>query len=163
MRSLVSLAILCVASPALADEPPDAAGCRIHVESGRDVLRSGDVEVRAGDRAGRVVALSGSVRVRAGATAEEVVALGGDVLVEEGALVRGDAVAFGGDVRLSAGARVQGSATSVGGRLELAEGAEPPGGRSEVRAEVNGRDLAAIVMSGVAAALRAGDCRVEIR
>jgi hypothetical protein len=166
MRSLGLLALL--AAPALAEAPPAAvageerAGCSVHLSSGARLVRTGDVEIAPGDRARDVVALRGHARVKAGAEAGEVVALGGDVIVEDGATVRGDAISFGGDVRLATGARVEGRATSVGGRLHLAEGAVIVGDRAHVRAEVNGRDLAARLVEGFASVLGALDCRLEI-
>ncbi len=96
---IVGLVLLAVASPAAAQAPQ---------EEGTQVVMTGRVEIRAGERAGDVVifdgpatidgsvngvvvALNGDIRVT-GTVQEDVVALNGRAVIESGARVGGDVV-----------------------------------------------------------------------
>ncbi|MHB8418757.1 MAG: hypothetical protein ACYDCL_11820 [Myxococcales bacterium] len=118
-----------------APEEGDAAGHH------HDVVSTGSVTVRTGERVHDVVAIGGSVEVQGGARARDVVAVGGSVHVESGAAVERDAVAIGGAVQVDSGGRVGRDATSVGGGVHEAEGAAV------------GRDRVGLGLPGVASLL----------
>jgi hypothetical protein len=150
-----------VASPERAAPEAAPRGCSLDVLTRESLVRSGDIEVSPGEAPRDVVSLNGRVRIKAGAVVKGVVALGGEVVVEEGAVVKGDAVALGGKLDVAPGAIVEGNATSIGEGITRGDGARIGGNRASIRTELNGANLAAVVLAGLGSLL--GSCDVEVR
>lgn len=110
-HSLLLLAGLLAAAPAMAQAPPDSATPEAAPSS--DEPMTGGREIQAGEVVrGDVVVVGGDLRVAGEVTGNAAVA-GGDLLLDEGGLIRGDAVVTGGEI-IDRGGRILGEMREIG-------------------------------------------------
>jgi hypothetical protein len=101
MRTMLSVVVLCVALPALAEDT-----CEVKAGPHDVVKQKGDLVIEAGQVVEDAIAVDGRVTVKTGAQVKSAVSLHGDVVVEAGATVTKTAFALGGQVREAKGSHV---------------------------------------------------------
>ena len=160
------LAVLLLATPALAEEQGEAAlqdsTCSISVKKGDLVSRGVKLIVEGDQHTHDAVALDGNVVVRAGATVKDVVAMRGNVTVEKGARITGKVVALGGDVRVAEGAVLEGEVSALGGQVHSAPGATLLGDKNELSLQVNGKDPVQLFMGQLFSGKGFTHCQLRI-
>jgi DUF4097 and DUF4098 domain-containing protein YvlB len=148
MRTLVLLAALTLALPALAADDISKVNSSIRVDAGTEAgdleTVNGGIRVSEGAGAKHVETVNGSVRLERGARAESVETVNGGIELGENAIVTAEIEAVNGSIELATGAESGSDVSNVNGSISI-RGARVGGRVETVNGNITVTDGARVV------------------